>query len=100
LIAALTGLLALGPAVSLAGGAALAAAPGGRTAYLRAGQTGSRSAVPWNLVGPGWVLAMDWLGKFGFPGKPKAAVPVLYLFNPAGGRYRLHQWPSTKNRPA
>ena len=86
-IAALVCLLALGPVVSGAGSAAVAAGPAGH------------SAVPWRQVGPGWVLAVDWPGKFGFPGKPMAAVPVLYLFSPAGVRYRLRRWPSTKHPP-
>jgi TolB protein len=97
-IGVLAGLLAVGSAASGAGGAALAA---GRTAYLLgAGQTGPRSAVPWPKVGPGWVLAIDWPGNDGFFNeKVRAAVPVLYLFDPAGGRYRLYQWPKTKNPP-
>jgi hypothetical protein len=69
-------------------------------AGLRAGQTGARSAVPWRHVGPGWVLAMYWSGRFVFAGKPKAAAPVLYLFDPAGGRYRIRQWPVTRNPPS
>jgi hypothetical protein len=91
-IAALAGLLALGPAVGAAGGTALAAAPAAPAAHARA-------AVPWRQVGPGWVLAIEWPGKFGFPGQPRAAVPVLYLFSPAGGRYRLFRWPRTKRPP-
>ena len=69
------------------------------TASLGAGQTGPRSAVPWRQVGPGWVLAEYWPGSFGFVGKPMAAAAVLYLFDPAGGRYRLYRWPVTENPP-
>ncbi len=99
-VAALAGLLVLGPAVGAAGGAARAAgAPAVRTAFLHAGQTGPRSAVPWRKVGAGWVLAISWPGSFGSPGKPRAAVPVLYLYSPAGGRYRIFRWLKTKRPP-
>lgn len=86
-IGALAGLLLLSPAASMAGGAAYATASAGR------------AAVPWRQVGPGWALAIRWPGRFGSPGKPQAAVPVLYLYNPVGHRYRLFRWPMTKRPP-
>lgn len=53
---------------------------------LSAGQVGSRSQVPWRLVGPGWTLAQFTTGTY------SAARPVtLYLIDPAGGRYRMYQ---------
>lgn len=55
--------------------------------------------MPWRQVGAGWVLAEYWPGRLGFAGKPKAAAAVLYLFGPAGGRYRLYRWPVTRNPP-
>lgn len=59
---------------------------------LSAGQTGSRAQVPWRRIGPGWTLAEYTAGTAAHP------QPVtLYLVDPAGGRYRLYQWPSTKN---
>jgi len=59
-------------------------------AMMPAGQTGSRSEVPWRAVGPGWFLAEYTAGSY------KKARPVtLYLFDPAGGRYELYQWAAT-----
>jgi len=58
---------------------------------LGAGQTGSRSAVPWKKVGPGWTLAEYTTGTF------KKAEPVtLYLVDPQGGKYRMYRWAATK----
>jgi TolB protein len=87
LTGALTGLLLLSPAASSAGGAAYAA-PLARSA-----------AVPWRQVGPGWALAISWPGIIGSSGPRRAAVPVLYLYSPAGTRYRLFRWPRTKLPP-
>jgi hypothetical protein len=100
--AALTiGLIAGGSTAALAAGAAPAghgtAARGGGA--LGAGRVAGRAAVPWRRVGPGWVLAEYWNGRFAEQGKPKAAPATLYLVDPAGGRYRLYQWASTKNPP-
>lgn len=94
---------ALAVCLAAGDGGAFAAAAAGRPARpvgsLRAGQTGPRSAVPWRRVGAGWVLAVYWPGSLGLAGKAKAAAAVLYLFDPAGGRYRLYRWPVTKNPP-
>ena len=97
---ALAGALAVTLASS---GSAPAAAAGRRpaasVASLGAGQTGPRSAVPWREVGPGWVLAEYWPGRYEWEAKPRAAAATLYLIDPAGGRYRLYRWPVTKNPP-
>lgn len=58
---------------------------------LAAGQTGSRSAVPWSKVGPGWTLSEYATGTF-----QKAGPVTLYLLDPQGGKYQLYQWPATK----
>lgn len=91
-------------AVSLVGsGSAFAASASARpvasVASLNAGQTGPRSAVPWREVGPGWVLAEYWPGRYVWEAKPRAAAATLYLIDPAGGRYRLYRWPVTRNPP-
>lgn len=98
-IRTLAGLLAFSLVASAAGGTASAAPLPSRAAYLHAGQTGPRSVVPWKQVGPGWVLSIDWPGRTDDSGKPIDAVPVLYLFNPAGGRYRIQQFPKTDEPP-
>lgn len=95
--------LALAVAVACATGtvAAATAAPAraaGHLAHLTrasssglaAGQTGTRSEVPWTKVGPGWALA-DYT-----TGDGKNAGPVaLYLVDPQGGKYKVYQWPAT-----
>lgn len=85
------------------GGGAFAATTGGQAAAsarsLGAGQVGPRSAVPWRKVGPGWVLAEYWPGRYVWDAKPRAAAATLYLIDPAGGRYRLYRWPVSKNPP-
>jgi hypothetical protein len=46
------------------------------------------SQIPWNQVGPGWVLAT--LSPTPEQGSETAKAPVaLYLFDPAGGRYAI-----------
>jgi hypothetical protein len=70
----------------------VAAAPAG--VMLAAGDVGPRSAVPWRLVGPGWVLAQYSAST------PSTARPTtLYLVNPRGGRYSLYTWPASKRVP-
>jgi hypothetical protein len=90
-------------ATLLNGGGALAATAGSRTdasaISLGEGQTGPRSAVRWRAVGPGWVLAEYWPGRYEWETKPLAATATLYLIDPAGGRYQLYRWPVTKNPP-
>jgi hypothetical protein len=86
------------------GGVAFAAAAGpsagaGRGTMLGAGQAGPRSAVPWRRVGPGWVLAEVWHGRYAEAGKPKAAPVSLDLVDPAGGRYQLYRAAATRNPP-
>ncbi len=100
----LMALISLGSLSLGAGGSGAAAAAAGRSRPvpvigIRAGQTGPRSAVPWRHVGPGWVLVEYWPGRQGFEANPKAAAAVLYIVDPAGGRYRLFRWPVMKNPP-
>jgi TolB protein len=102
--AALAAVLAAGT-IAAAGGAAQAAVTAPVTARrpgasLAAGQVAQRAAVPWRRVGPGWVLAEYWPGRFALEGKPKAAAATVYLIDPAGGRYRLYRWAATKQPPS
>jgi hypothetical protein len=62
-------------------------------------RTPAQAAVPWHRVGPGWVLAEYWPGRFAENGKPKAAAATLYLISPAGVKYGLFHWASTKAPP-
>lgn len=62
------------------------------------GQTAPRSAVPWQLVGPGWALAED----AAIPADPSKIISgsvILYLIDPQGGRYRMFSWPAKGPAP-
>jgi hypothetical protein len=49
----------------------------------------SSPAVPWQLAGPGWALAVfDADSISGITAGPQ----TLYLVSPAGGRYKLYTW--------
>ena len=63
----------------------------GRTTAARvaASRTGSsRTAVPWQSVGPGWVLDTYSAGT-----RARRAPTTLYLVSPGGAKYALHSWP-------
>jgi TolB protein len=60
------------------------------------------SQIPWNEVGPGWILAA-WNptpvldpGQTPSAGQPTAAPVTLYLLDPAGGRYAITTFPPSK----
>jgi hypothetical protein len=57
------------------------------------------SQIPWNQVGPGWMLA-TWSPAPGLrpgeeppAGQPRVAPLTLYLLDPAGGRYAITTFP-------
>jgi hypothetical protein len=57
---------------------------------LGAGKVGTLAQVPWAKIGPGWVLAEYTTGS------SQVAGPVtLYMVDPEGGMYQLHNWPAT-----
>jgi TolB protein len=92
------GLVAAGGGAGAAAAAGHRASPGSGT-VLGAGQAGARSAVPWRRVGPGWVLAEYWNGRYAAAGKAVAAPASLYLVDPAGGRYQLYRTAATTSPP-
>jgi TolB protein len=90
-------LIAVTISISVAlGGIPLAAGAAARPATSAAGQVSPRASVPWRRVGPGWVLAEYWPGRFGYISTAIAAPVTLYLISPPGHRYQLHQWAATK----
>jgi len=90
-------LIAVTISISVAlGGVPLAAGAAARPATSAAGQASPRATVPWPRVGPGWVLAEYWPGRLAFIKKAIAAPVTLYLISPAGHRYQIRRWPSTK----
>jgi hypothetical protein len=95
-VAALGAVLLAAAAVAgtaASGSVAPAAADSGPT-VLAGGQAGSRAQVPWASVGPGWELAEYSAGT------PAHHLPtMLYLVNPAGGRYLMDTWPARAFAP-
>ena len=95
--ASTTGQQGFGAAAGAAIDRAAATLSGGRRPLppgqlmLGAGRVGTRSQVPWQLVGPGWTLVEFTTGSY------KVARPVtLYMIDPAGGKYRMYQWAATR----
>ena len=63
---------------------------------LPAGGTGSRTAVPWQVVGPGWTLAELSTAPPASNGSSGAGgQAIFYLVDPLGGKYRMHTWPGS-----
>lgn len=65
---------------------------GGKPAVhmLSAGQTGSRAAIPWSLIGPGWALAEVSTAQPASNGSATGSgTNVTYLVDPEGGKYLI-----------
>ncbi len=60
----------------------------GATSGAASGKSSAASKVPWQSVGPGWVLDTDSTGTVAKP-----APTTLYLVSPAGAKYALLTWP-------
>jgi hypothetical protein len=57
---------------------------------LAAGRTGSRAAIPWSLIGPGWTLAeVSTAQPDANGGAAGGGRSITYLVDPEGGRYRI-----------
>ena len=57
---------------------------------LKAGQTGSRRAIPWPLIGPGWTLAEVSTAQPSSNGSAAGGGSyITYLVDPEGGKYRI-----------
>ena len=54
------------------------------------------AGVPWNRVGPGWVLAQY---STAAPEGGKTGPVTLYLIGPGGARYQLARWPDLRSAP-
>ena len=54
------------------------------------------AGVPWNRVGPGWVLTQY---TTAVPEGGKAGPVTLYLTGPGGARYQLARWPDSRTAP-
>ena len=63
---------------------------------LAAGRVGPRSAVPWSLLGPDWVLAEESSAAPDPAGQPTGSGTIsTYLVDPKGGMYLIQQWSAT-----
>ncbi len=64
---------------------------------LPAGRTGSRAAIPWSLIGPGWTLAEVSTAQPDANGAPAGSGRYTsYLVDPEGGRYRIRTTSGTR----
>ena len=97
-----TPLIAIATAVLGAGALTAALLTTGTTADAQPARTSHPAAaaraggVPWNRVGPGWVLAQYTTAA---PEGGKAGPVTLYLISPGGARYRLARWPDSRTAP-
>ena len=57
----------------------------------------ARAAVPWERVGPGWVLAQDTTAH---PAGGRSGPETLDLISPSGTTYQLARWPDSRFAPA
>jgi hypothetical protein len=70
------------------GAARAAAQPTGTAQAAAPRSASSRSVVPWQSVGPGWVLDTYSAGT-----RARRAPTTLYLVSPGGAKYPLLSWP-------
>jgi len=91
-------LTALCTAVLLAAGttAGVAAAQPATSAAAAPAAFSARAGVPWDRVGPGWILAQDTTAH---PGGGRSGPETLDLISPSGTRYQLARWPDSRFAP-
>src|SRR5213592_4380933 len=91
-----TPLIAIATAVLSAGALTAALLTTGTTADAHPASSARLAGVPWNRVGPGWVLAQYTTAA---PEGGKAGPVTLYLISPGGTRYQLARWPDSRTAP-
>jgi hypothetical protein len=97
-----TPLIAIATAVLGTGALTAALLTTGTTADAQPARTSHPAAaarlagVPWDRVGPGWVLAQYTTAA---PEGGKAGPVTLYLISPGGARYQLARWPDSRTAP-
>ena len=97
-----TPLIAIATAVLSAGALTAALLTTGTTADAQPARTSQPASaarlagVPWNRVGPGWVLAQYTTAA---PEGGKTGPVTLYLISPGGARYQLARWPDNRTAP-
>lgn len=97
-----TRLIAIATAVLSTGALTAALLTTGTTADAQPARTSHPASaarlagVPWNRVGPGWVLAQY---STAAPEGGKTGPVTLYLISPGGARYQLARWPDLRSAP-
>jgi hypothetical protein len=92
-------LVIISAAVLVACSGSPTAAPSARRALPALGVELPASEIPWDQVGPGWILATSILtpdpdpGQAPSDGQPGGAPVTLYLLDPVGGRYAITTFP-------
>jgi hypothetical protein len=77
-------------------GVAAAAQPPAPAAAAGPAASAARAGVPWDRVGPGWILAQYTAAH---PEGGASGPETLYLISPAGTRYQLARWPDSRFAP-
>jgi hypothetical protein len=81
--------------VAAAAQPAASAAPTASAARAAAASS-ARAGVPWDRVGPGWILAQDTTAR---PGGGASGPVTLDLISPSGTRYQLARWSDSRFAP-
>jgi hypothetical protein len=79
-----------------AAGGAAAAQPAAPTAAAASAAPAARAGVPWDRVGPGWILAQYTTAH---PEGGASGPETLDLISPSGTRYQLARWPDSRFAP-
>src|SRR5580693_1041339 len=79
-----------------AAGVAAAAQPAAPAAAAAPAAPAARAGVPWDRVGPGWILAEYTTAH---PEGGASGPETLDLISPSGTRYQLARWPDSRFAP-
>src|SRR5271170_7689365 len=96
LTAILTAVLLTAGTTAGVAAAAQPATPATPSASAAPAASAARASVPWDRVGPGWVLAQYTTAH---PGGGRSGPVTLYLISPSGTRYQLARWPDSRFAP-
>jgi hypothetical protein len=77
-------------------GVAAAAQPAAPAAAAAPAAPAARAGVPWDRVGPGWILAQYTTAR---PEAGASGPESLDLISPSGTRYQLARWPDSRFAP-
>jgi hypothetical protein len=77
-------------------GVAAAAQPAAPAAAAAPAAPAARASVPWDRVGPGWILAQYTTAH---PEGGASGPETLDLISPSGTRYQLARWPDSRFAP-